>query len=193
VRRPFPPALLAVALLASCCSGEEPHATPRAGAPAFAEPLPSLPVENAARIADGVYRGAQPDAAGLKALKELGVRTVVSFRSHHSERKEAEALGLEVVEIPMQADIESEPPTDADVRRFFEVVLDPAKRPVYFHCAKGKDRTGTMAALYRMEVDGWSNEDAIAEMERFGYHDYYKDLIRFLREYRPRGFRPPAK
>jgi len=186
-------------LLAPGCTGDAPAAIPAAAPsagpaakPAFATPLPSLPVENAARMAEGIYRGAQPDEAGLRALRDLGVRTVVSFRSHHSGRKEAEALGLDVVEIPMEAALESEPPRDADVKRFFEVVLDPAKRPVFFHCAKGKDRTGTMAALYRIEVDGWSNEDAVAEMRHFGYHEYYKDLVEFVRTYRPRGFRPAA-
>jgi protein tyrosine/serine phosphatase len=159
----------------------------------FATRLPDLPIENAAKIADGVYRGAQPDAAGLKALKEMGVRTVVNLRSHHSEKKEVEALGLEAVEIPMEASLESEPPTDAEMKRFFDVVLDPAKRPVYFHCAKGKDRTGTMAALYRIEVDGWSREDAIAELRHFGYHEYYKDLVEFVRTYKTRGFRPPTR
>ena len=61
----------------------------------------------------------------------------------------------ESVEIPIQADVfGSEPPTDEQVREFFTVVLDPARQPVFFHCAHGKDRTGTMAALYRIEVDG---------------------------------------
>ena len=190
--------LLSFALLAACCGGETapPVASPGVAAtakPAFATRLPDLPIENAAKMGDGVYRGAQPDAAGLKALKEEGVRTVVNLRSHHSETRSVEALGLVAVEIPMEAALESEPPTDAELKRFFEVVLDPAKRPVFFHCAKGKDRTGTMAAVYRIEIDGWSNEDAVAEMQHFGYHEYYKDLVAFVRAYRPRGFRPPAK
>ena len=39
-----------------------------------------------------------------------------------------------------------------------------------------------MAALYRIEVDGWANEDAVAEMRHFGYHDWYKDLVAFVRD-----------
>ena len=72
-------------------------------------------------------------------------------------------------------------------------MLDPAKRPVFVHCALGSDRTGTMMALYRIEADGWTNDEAIREMERFGFHDYYSDLRRFVRDYRPRGFRPPGR
>lgn len=36
----------------------------------------------------------------------------------------------------------------------------------------GSDRTGTMCALYRIAVQGWSKEDAIREMTAggFGFH-----------------------
>ena len=111
----------------------------------------------------------------------------MNLRSFHSERREAEALGLRVVEIPMRADIDNDPPTDGQVRLFLATVLDPANRPVLFHCAHGKDRTGVMAAVYRMEVDGWTNGEALAEMRRFGYHAFLEDLGEFVRDYRPRG------
>ena len=62
---------------------------------------------------------------------------------------------------------------------------------IYFHCAHGKDRTGTMAALYRIEVDGWTADQATQEMQAFGYRDIYKDLIAFVRAYTPRGYNPP--
>ena len=39
-----------------------------------------------------------------------------------------------------------------------------------------------------IEVNGWSNAEAIAEMDAFGYTDYYRDLKRFVAEYQARGF-----
>ena len=75
-------------------------------------------------------------------------------------------------------------PFDED---FFDIVLDPQRQPVFIHCKRGKDRTGTMVALYRIEVNGWSNAEAIAEMDAFGYTDYYRDLKRFVTEYQARG------
>ncbi len=150
-------------------------------------------IENFAKVAEGLYRGAQPSEEGLRGLRDLGVRTVVNLREHHSEKEEAEALGLSAVEIPIRAGIfGSKPPSEEDLRRFFEVVLDRNRRPVYVHCAQGKDRTGTMCALYRIEVDGWTPDEAIAEMQDFGYHDVYKDLVAFVRGYEKRGFRAPA-
>jgi len=146
-------------------------------------------VGNLARVDSGFYRGAQPDARGYRNLRTLGVRTVISLRSWHSARREAEEAGLRFVEIPLQADVfGSRPPSEEQVRAFFRTALDPDCRPVFVHCAHGKDRTGTMSALYRIEVSGWSAEEAIEEMQAFGYHDVYRDLIRFVRSYRPRGF-----
>jgi len=153
-----------------------------------APPVPSdvrVPIDRFARIAEGLYRSAQPNSASLRALKEADFRTIINFRSQHSERAEAEALGLRVVEIPMTAD---KPPTDDEVRRYFEVVLDRAARPVLIHCAVGRDRTGAMAALYRIEVEGWTNNDAVAEMLALGFNKKYVDLMEFVRAYRPRGF-----
>ena len=147
---------------------------------------------NLARISETLYRGGQPDEEDYERLRELGVRTVVNLRLHHDETEEVRRAGFAAERIPLQAGLfGSTPPTEAQVRRFFEIVLDPERQPVFCHCAHGKDRTGTMAALYRIEVDGWTNAEAVEEMQAFGYHDYFRDLIQFVRRYRPRGFVPP--
>ena len=196
VRFPRRLPLLTALLLSAGCSGctvRPPAPSPPPENPRFAVPAPELPIPNAARLAEGIYRGGQPDQAGLRALKEAGFKTVVNLRSRHSERKEAEALGLSVVEIPMNAALESDPPTAEEIREFLDVLSDPARRPVFFHCAFGKDRTGTMAAVWRMEKDGWTGDEAMAEMRHFGYHEYYRDLERFVLEYRPGAGVSPNK
>lgn len=155
----------------------------------LAERIAAPGLDNFARIAPGVYRGAQPTDEGFRWLKAHGFKTVINLRSWHSERSKVEALGMKAVAMPMVAGIfGSEAPKESQVREFFRLVLDPANQPVYFHCAHGKDRTGTMGALYRMEVDGWTADEAIAEMDAFGYHRIYRDLRRFVQNYRPRGY-----
>lgn len=183
--------LFAVLLATACCGPSAAASGGPAGSAAPADArFAAVPIENFAQVGEGLYRGAQPDAAGFGALRDLGIRTVLSFREKHSDRAQAEAAGLAVVEIPLHAFIDSDPPTDDEVRTFFETVLDPEKRPVYFHCAYGKDRTGTMCALYRIEVDGWTPAEAFAEMQRFGFHEQYGDLREFVLGYEPRGFKP---
>ena len=168
---------------------EKPKPTGTTTQKALAQRLPGVPgVENFARVCPALYRGAQPTEEGFRQLKAMGVKTVVDFRSYHSTKKQVEAAGMKAVEIPLKADLGSVPPSDDELKEFFKVIMDPANQPVYIHCAFGKDRTGTMAACYRMEVDGWTPEEAMQEMEAFGYHTIYKDLIGFIRTYKPRGY-----
>lgn len=181
--------LLGLSLTVPACGGDAAPATATTTGKAFAQRLPGVAgVENFARVNTSFYRGAQPTPEGFKQLKSMGVKTIIDFRSYHSTMKEVEAAGLTPVEIPIKADLGSTPPDEAAIKRYFEVVLDPAKQPVYIHCAFGKDRTGTMAALYRMEIDGWTPDEAIQEMQSFGYHDIYRDLIAFVKAYKPRGY-----
>jgi protein tyrosine/serine phosphatase len=37
------------------------------------------------------------------------------------------------------------------------------------HCSAGKHRSGTIAALYRTRVQGWSKEKAWAEQQSYGF------------------------
>ena len=48
------------------------------------------------------------------------------------------------------------------------VLLRPGDGPVFIHCRRGKDRTGTVIACYRMQHDGWNNAKAQAEANEFG-------------------------
>ena len=51
----------------------------------------------------------------------------------------------------------------------------------------GVDRTGAMMAVYRMELEGWDNARAYAEMIYFGAHSIWRDLQTFVKKYRPTG------
>jgi protein tyrosine/serine phosphatase len=62
-------------------------------------------------------------------------------------------------------------------------MTDPEAQPVFVHCMHGEDRTGIVLAVYRMDVDGWSNAEAEAEMQAFGFNDVWRDLKKFVRTY----------
>ena len=141
--------------------------------------LPGL--DSVGRVASGVYRGAQPEPEGYATLKAMGVRTVINLRTRHGEREAVEAAGMRYVEIPMSFWKDVDP---AAVRMALSVMTDPASQPVFVHCSRGVDRTGVVAAVYRMEVDGWSEAEAEAEMEAFGFHEVWFQLKKFVRQYR---------
>jgi tyrosine-protein phosphatase SIW14 len=173
-------------LLAVCVVAAFALATPavsRTPAPKrpFAERLAHLAgIENVARIAPGIYRGDQPSRDGLRTLKSMGVRTVINLRHYHGkgEERACRELGLDYVRIALAT---TDEPSDESTRRFLAIVTDPKRQPVYFHCWRGKDRTGAMAAVYRVAVEGWSAEDALAEMEAFGTFKGYHDLRRYVK------------
>jgi tyrosine-protein phosphatase SIW14 len=173
-------ALVGLVLLAAACSHKS-------------DPSAASPVANFAEVAPGLYRGAQPDADGFRALRDMGVKTIVDLRGKHDDAKDAEPLGLSVVRIPMSSFPSIDPPTDAEIRSFLDVASDPARRPVFVHCAEGKDRTGVMCALWRIERDGWTPERALEEMRSFGYHEtLYGNLAKFVLARRPAAA-PAAK
>ena len=140
--------------------------------------LPGL--TNVGRVADGIFRGAQPKPEGYATLKAMGVRTVINLRTRHGEREAVEAAGMRSVEIPMNTMKNVDP---AAVRKALSVMTDPANQPVFVHCHHGKDRTGLLAAVYRMEVEGWSEAEAEEEMEAFGFHEVWFQIKKFVRQY----------
>lgn len=185
-RRARVPLVLAAQLVVLVCvaaavrGGAAEQALDSAGAYAAAERIEGLKgVRNVGRVGPGLYRGSEPNAEGLDSLKALGIRTVVNLRHYHGSREErlCRERGLDYVRI---ATASSDAPRDADVRRFLEIVSDPARQPVYFHCLRGKDRTSVMCAAYRMAVQDWPLEAALAEMKAFGFWRGWHDLYRYV-------------
>ena len=134
---------------------------------------------NLHRVTDALYRGAQPIPTGMRQLHELGVKTIVNLRRHHTDRDEISGLALDIVEIPTNA----WSVTDAQAVAFLQAVTDPARQPVFVHCQHGADRTGAMCAVYRVVVQGWSKDEAVLEMTRggYGYHALFGNLPKFVR------------
>ncbi len=151
-----------------------------AGAERWAAPLDLPGVPNLHKVSEELYRGAQPTAEGMRRLKNMGVRTIVSLRLLHSDRDEIEGTGLGYKRIPMEA-WNAE---DDEVVLFLKIVGNKKRAPIFVHCKYGSDRTGTMSAIYRIVVQGWSKEDAIEEMTRggFGFHREWQNLITYVRD-----------
>jgi uncharacterized protein (TIGR01244 family) len=134
---------------------------------------------NLHQVSERLYRSAQPEPHGFPELAKLGIRTVVNLRSAHTDEAWLDGTGLRYEAIPMTASSVS----PQDVERFLEIVTDPGRGPVLVHCQHGADRTGTLCAAYRMVVEGWTADEAIAEMTRggFGFHRLHGSLPALLR------------
>jgi protein tyrosine phosphatase (PTP) superfamily phosphohydrolase (DUF442 family) len=170
------------------CGAESAPARPADARPTtWAVPLAEPGLPNLHRIDDGLYRGAQPSAEGMRALERMGIRTVVNLRAAHSDRDELVGTNLGYEHISFKP----WHPEDEDVEKFLRIVTDPARRPVFVHCQHGADRTGMMVAIYRMVVQGWTVDDAAAEMTEggFGFHPMWGNLLEYLRAFDPARWR----
>jgi protein tyrosine phosphatase (PTP) superfamily phosphohydrolase (DUF442 family) len=145
----------------------------------WAERVELAGVPNLHKVSDDAYRGAQPTAEGMQQLEKLGVRTIINLRSFHSDRDEIGETGLGYEHIYMK----TWHPEDEEVARFLKIVTDPNRTPVFVHCRRGADRTGTMCAVYRIAVQGWSKDEAIEEMTKggFGFYSGWRNLVEYIR------------
>lgn len=165
-------ATILIALVASASSAQTPSHT-------------ELP--NFFKVSERLYRGGQPKTGGIKKLAEIGIKTIINLRGTdemtRAEEAEAKAAGLVYFNIPMPG---LSRPTHEQISRVMEIVGNQESGPVFIHCKRGSDRTGTVVAIYRIARDGWTADKALTEAKRFGLSwmefgmkdyvsDYYRD------------------
>jgi len=134
-------------------------------------------VGNLYRIEDGLFRGAQPSAAGFRELAALGVRNVLDLAGGSGDTRYVADGSIQLFHVPMSA----WGLRDDLVLKALRIMTAPENRPLLIHCAHGADRTGALVALYRVVVQGWTKEHAVREMNKGGYH--HNGLFRNLDRY----------
>ncbi len=128
--------------------------------------IPDVPgVSNFHQVDEHVYRGAQPHAQGFEGLAKIGIKTVIDLRGEKSEATAVERAGMHYVRLPWSG---YKAPDDAQIAAVLSLLNDNAAWPVFVHCRRGADRTGTAIACYRIEHDHWTNQQALAEAKTFG-------------------------
>jgi tyrosine-protein phosphatase SIW14 len=147
----------------------------------------NIRIGNFGQVNANYYRGAQPEDGDYAALAALGIRTVIGLQPDRDNANEAqlvEAAGMTFHRIPMETRVA---PTLEQIAEFMTLVIDPAHQPVYVHCSGGKHRTGVMTAVYRMEYDGWTADQAYQEMKRykFGSSTWHPEFKDFVYHYQP--------
>jgi tyrosine-protein phosphatase SIW14 len=144
------------------------------GRPYAAEHLQIDGIENAGRVTAHLYRGAQPSRAGFRSLKALGVDTVVSFTLGRdelsAEKNDLGALGIRYVHLPWST--MHDPPAE-HVRAFLSLFREFPNQTVFVHCKAGVDRTGVMVAAYRIALEHWRPDQAVAEMNAFHFRSVF--------------------
>jgi protein tyrosine phosphatase (PTP) superfamily phosphohydrolase (DUF442 family) len=161
-------------------------------APVQAESSSKLVLEgvpNFGRVTETLYRGGQPTEKGFQELRGLGIEIVVNFRDEPTEitaeRREVELLGLRYVSLPWNS---WHRPQSRLVADFLALMRANAGRKIFVHCHRGADRTGVMVALFRIALQNWTPEQAIAEMQAFHFHRFlFPHLKSYVRNF-PQAF-----
>jgi len=151
-----------------------------------------------------LYRSGQPSRRGMRYLVDnYQIKTVLSLRGEEprlrqglffeigepgggEEKDEVAALGVRYLRWPLDREVYWPWLTPSQFDRFYELFDDPSNFPLLLHCAEGRHRTGTYAALFRMEYDRWTAEKALAEMHAFQFGPPRPIQEHNLRTYLPR-------
>jgi tyrosine-protein phosphatase SIW14 len=141
-------------------------------------------VRNFHQVSDHIFRGAQPTSEGFQSLAKLGVKTVIDLRETGSrsrtEQQIVEHDGMRYVSVPLNG---MQAPSDAQVSKLLALLGDSSKGPVFIHCRRGADRTGTILACYRIANDHWTNDKALGEARSFGMAWFEKAMQAYVLHY----------
>ena len=130
---------------------------------------------NYAEIAPGVFRSNQPTEARFKRYRARGLKSVVNLRgadvyAHYKyEERACRQLGVGLTNRKLSA--RNAPKVDA-INEVIDI-LGRVSKPVLFHCKSGADRAGFVAAIYLMEFEGKTVQEAQKQLNvRFIHLDF---------------------
>ncbi len=143
------------------------------------------PKDNFRTVRDGkLYRCKQltPKLFG-KYAKAHGITTVLNLRTNsvrrpswEKEKRAIEQQGCKVVSVPMRGFMYPTPEQVSTLLKFFKQTTGP----VLIHCRRGRDRTGTVAALWRIEYEGATYAQAQRELTFWKHGHLGLPMKRFL-------------
>jgi tyrosine-protein phosphatase SIW14 len=150
-----------------------------------------------------VYRSGQMTAEGFAdAIERYGLRTIINVQDEvpdpdidisfwgRQTMKESDLcrlLGVRYVHLmptllPRSLVPQQRPPS---IDQLLSILDDESNYPVLIHCHAGLHRTGILTAIYHMEYQGWTPEQAFLDMKAQGFgswvctsaNDYVKQFV----------------
>lgn len=143
-------------------------------------------IRNFGEVNDHLYRGAEPTLQGMRELRAARVVLDIDLRESgaatEAERRIAQSLGIQYVNVPF-------PPFSApgldQLKRVLSLLEPDDAGKIFVHCRRGKDRTGTVVACYRIQHDGWANRRAIEEARSYGMSHTERGMRSFILHFKP--------
>ncbi|MCY7375533.1 MAG: tyrosine-protein phosphatase [Pyrinomonadaceae bacterium] len=148
----------------------------------------SKDLPNFSQVGANFYRGAQPTEAGVKKLAKMGVKTIIDLRGadENAQKEKLWAQNAHINFIAVNLSNWFKPKT-SDIENIIKQIDAAENQPVFVHCQRGADRTGTVVAVYRISHDNVTAKEAIDEAKKFKFgwwqfwmkdyiNDYYRDF-----------------
>lgn len=133
----------------------------------WAVPVIGSSLDNFYALDNKLYRSEQPDDEAFAELEKFGIKEVLNLREFHTDDGEGVGTDIKLHHIKMNAG-------DIKVEQIMQAlgIIKDSKGTILIHCWHGSDRTGIIAAAYRIVFQDWSKEQAIEELKDgdFGYH-----------------------
>lgn len=152
----------------------------------IAAEAPAAHVRNFGKVNDHIYRGAEPSLVGLQELGAMGVKLVIDLREPGEgtefEKQEAGKLKMKYVNVPFPP---LSAPTKEEVDNVLSLLLHDDLGTVFIHCRRGKDRTGTVIACYRIQHDHWNNQQALREARQHGMSMMERGMQSYILHFQP--------
>ena len=148
----------------------------------WAQPLPDSQIGNFYKVTNDIYRGDRPTVNDLKDLQARGIKTILDLEAFYTDRYViAESqTHFKFLHVRMNPwNIENE-----DIVTALKILTDKNNYPIYVHCQHGSDRTGVVIAMYRIIIQDWTKDDAIAEMKGggYGFHLIWKNIPEYIQK-----------
>jgi tyrosine-protein phosphatase SIW14 len=157
-----------------------------------------------------VYRSGQMTEPGFREyITRLGIRTVLNVQDDNidpelargyftgatmRESQMCKEMGVRYVLIaPDLIDPRLVPAKRPKaIEEFLALMDDKQNYPVLIHCKAGLHRTGCLVAVYRMEYDSWTMEQALAELKGHGFGEFVSTkanayILEYVTSYQPRN------
>lgn len=127
------------------------------------------------KISDSVWCGPRPSTDEMHALSQQGVRSILSlergyFELFHRQTNGEfiDAMNAGIIPLHIALGDVFAPSLEELYCAHAMAVEAQTWGTVYFHCRRGKDRTGMLRAICRVMDQDWSIEDAVSECLRLG-------------------------
>jgi tyrosine-protein phosphatase SIW14 len=130
---------------------------------------------------NSLHRGGMPSEKGIEELTKNGIKTIINLRWGNFSEKVIEEYRQDKVRI-FYLPFSPYDPTDQIMINVLKILINPNHKPAFVHCFHGADRTGAVCAIYRIIVQNWDKEKAIAEMQKKGLHFWHTNMIEYIQK-----------